>query len=820
MSRSTVQFITQMKLRELRRQRALLRDAYRGLADAVAREPAPAGRLRRLYDGLRGLKFAGQPLHPEVVNLEILFHEAEAGTLSPAVLALWGQRLDDELAAGHLRAEFVYVFGALLEEWAREPAADPYLAEEGRRARTHLLEAALADPGPDRHLEVLGPLFDALGPGLADLTRRVRDAARDEIRRPVDRRTKGFRGELDPVMDRVAKDAYQPAALRREARRFAGDDEQRNELADALTILLTDLAAWDWPADPPAARALWTSNKWRLYPGRDLATACLLEIVGDRWVAVLDRLLGDQDTLVDRKARLKKLLELNAPQVIIDNERRMLRIAEEAFGLGAADGPDSWEPGTPAAAPEPVSVAAQRAESQRRLRSLDPRGGYDDGYGGTVAEVVRLVHAEVRLARAAFPDRPLYVAKLDLRDFYASIPHGVLLTVLRRLGVDGGDLEFFARFLAAPLGGAADGSPRLRRGVPMNYALSGMLAELLLRLLERHVTAGARVRVVRLVDDICLLTPDPEVARAAFRRVEEFCAACGLAVNREKSGAVALGGRLPDGLPSGRPRWGMLELDEEGRWAVHRETFLAHLEQSRARVAAAGPVLSKVQIYNANADYLIGALALGAALGDEHRAAAGAAIREFHQDFFGPGRGVVAGLAEAVRERFRPEVGVSGVPDGWAYWPVTAGGLGLKNPVAAAGQYAEAYRRRKAEAAPADRAAGWDVLANDWGTWYGNLLTPVDPVEPEETKVMKTLVEDFIARGADLTAGRQQDLAPYWRWVLYVYGPQILQQFGTFRFLITELVPLQLISRQRLQDASQDAAGQDGPAADDAEAPF
>ena len=58
---------------------------------------------------------------------------------------------------------------------------------------------------------------------------------------------------------------------------------------------------------------------------------------------------------------------------------------------------------------------------------------------------------------------------------------------------------------------------------------------------------------------------------------------------------------------------------------------------------------------------------------------------------------------------------------------------------------------------------------------------------------METLVTDFIKRGAEVSAGKQQNLAPYWRWILYLYGPQIREQLGTFRFLITELVPLQII---------------------------
>ena len=253
----------------------------------------------------------------------------------------------------------------------------------------------------------------------------------------------------------------------------------------------------------------------------------------------------------------------------------------------------------------------------------------------------------------------------------------------------------------------------------------------------------------------------------------------------------------------------MLELDEEARWLVHAGTFDAHLEQTRQRVAAAGPVLSRAQLYNANAKYLLASLSLGADLGNAHRASCGSAARRFHQDFFGPGRGIVAGLCQAIRERFRPEDGTApppDVPEAWVYWPITAGGLGLTNPLITSAQYDAASRDRKRVPAPASRWPGWDVQDNEWSAYYKHLLEPVAPAEPKETKVMKTLVDDFIQRGSTISAGQQKGLTAYWRWILYTYGPQILQRFGTFRFLITELVPLQLISQQRVQDTSLDGA--------------
>jgi hypothetical protein len=393
----------------------------------------------------------------------------------------------------------------------------------------------------------------------------------------------------------------------------------------------------------------------------------------------------------------------------------------------------------------------------------------------------------------------------------------LLLTLLERLGLPETDFQFFARFLSPPLLNNDRQPTRMRRGVPMAHVLSDLLAELVMRLLERHIHEHARVRIVRRVDDICLLTPDASEAVAAWRSVQDFCAACGLAVNQQKAGAVCLGGELPAGLPPGRPRWNMLELDHQGRWKVHQETFLAHLEQSRVRVTAADAVLSAVQLYNANADYLISSLALGAALGDSHRDSAESAVREFHHAFFGNGRGIVPGLGDTIRQRFLAHGSlVAFIPEGWMYWPITAGGLGLKNPLVIAGQYAGAYRNRPHPNAPETRSVGWNTQANEWAAYYEHLLERVDASEPEDTKVMKTLVEDFIARGSDISAGRQQGLTSYWRWILYTYGPQILQRFGTFRFLITELVPLQLISQQRVKDTSLDGGKQPAEGSDEA----
>ncbi|MFD0599573.1 reverse transcriptase domain-containing protein [Catellatospora coxensis] len=158
------------------------------------------------------------------------------------------------------------------------------------------------------------------------------------------------------------------------------------------------------------------------------------------------------------------------------------------------------------------------------------------------------------------------------------------------------------------------------RGVPMGYRLSALLAELIGRCMEAYVRQRAAVRIIRVVDDICLLTPDPDAAVAAQGHVTAFFQTCGLTLNDDKFGVVCVGGELPAAMAGPLPRWGMLTLDQRGEWSVHEAAFQQHLAQSRGSVMAAGAVLSKVDIINADLTHLARGVALGADLGDGHRA--------------------------------------------------------------------------------------------------------------------------------------------------------------------------------------------------------
>ncbi len=794
MDNTTAQFITQTKLHELHKQRDHLRESYRRLEEEAAAQPDLAQRLRLLYQRLSELNVAGQSLHPEVVNLELLFHEIEAGSLSADLLALWAGRLEAELEAGQVRSEVVYLFGALLEEWVRESAEGGKIIEESLKARAGLQQMALTPPAPLSESTVLEPLFAQLTSALSALATRL-PQQQLKLREPVQD------AELTEVLKQLTRNIYQASPLRREAQQFLENELLRKELADTLTIMVANLDSWNWPETGVKPRVVWTRNKWRWMLDLALPDTCLLELVAKRWMKIWTQIAFDASIAEEDRARLHQLLTMQRVSALRLMFQRGLPISER-WDLGVLQ--LQAEASDTSSEKHHVSIKAQRENQQQHLRTIDSGGLYSEGY--FVNEAVSLVHTELQLARAAAPDQAIYVVKVDLRDYYPSLSHSVLLTILRRLGLSEADLVFFQRYLAVPLA-LSDSEPPavMQRGVPMDFTLSDMLGELVMRCLERFVRQTVPVLIVRLRDDICLMTSEANLAVAGWDRVHAFCTACGLTVNVEKSGAVCLGGALPAQLPQQLPRWGLLELNPKGEWQVQAEAFQAHLEQTRLRVTGARSILSSVQQYNANSRYLFNMLSMGARLGESHRQSVAQAVRDFHANFFGDGQSITAGLSARIRNKFLSDTGNAlAISESWLYWPLTAGGLGLRNVLVMAGQYGEAYAHLVPPTVPVQRAANWERASNEWSRFYKYWLESLRAAEPKDTKVMKTLIDDFIARGKSLTAGKQKTLSSYWRWVLYTYGPHVLQQLGTFRFLITELVPLELIHFQLIQDASLD----------------
>ncbi len=755
-----------IKLHELRRQRDRLDEHYSAVEGRAAQAASPFERLQILVDGLRQATFARKPLHPEVANLDALFLQGQLGIAPPDLVDAWLQRLQRELDRGRLRAEFAHAFGGVLAETPAPTVPAPVEA--------HLLLAdTLEEPSPF-DLAFVDSLFDALGPqALGPLGQEIRlfaegnagAAATDE--------------ELKAVLMLLKKDGTRPAEVRRQAAAALDSTTQIHEYAGVLTILLANLAEWDWPKEGLTRRVVSLRDKPRVFLDEELLTALLLQLIGLRWGMYL-------------KSQRQKLLT-NAGSGLWPNARSVgpysvsMTRAKWADKLFLAMMPRSW-------------------------RELTQTGGYDSN---DLEEQLRWVSTEIRFHRAAFPGRPLHVVRTDLRDFYPRIPHAVLLRLLERFGVPDLWREFLGRYLSVCVR-TEDGVRTVRRGVPLDHRLGDLLAEWLLFLLDVYVEQESGVGLIRLVDDIYFLTDDADRARQAWQATERFCQGCGLEINTEKSGSITLDGPPASDLPQGPVTWGVLRLGGDTGWRLH-EPMLERLQDwARRQVEAGGTTLEMVRAYNDAIRFLLSVLGLSVDLGPDHLHEAAGRLAVLQRDLFGPGRGIAAELHARLSQQFRDSrLQQRGLPESLLYWPVTAGGMGLMQPLLSIAAYARGRVKVAVPAVPPNRplagSDGW-LNALEWRTFYNKLIVACPAQPPSETPAFAGLVQDFIARGTEVAGRRQVGLKPYWQWILYTYGPPLLDALGTFRFLLTELVPLGLIFERGGEGEEVLVAGDDASA--------
>ena len=608
--------IARIKLDEMQRQRDRLHNHYASLEQRVAQAATPLERLRLLHDGLRQVQFAQKPFHPDVANLDAVFFEAEAGAASAELVASWVRQLERELARGRLRAEFAYVFGRLLDEWSRAtPAAeDPAVPDEEHWQ-------IFWQPEPPLDLSLLAHLFEQHAAVFRGLRDGIRAYADKEAQAPATVE------EVYALLSVIAADTFAPAERRRQAAVARSSQTHLSEYAGVLTVLLNNLSDWQWPVEGVALRPLWKFGKWRPHLEEDLVNGLFLQLVGLRWGMKIKQLLNIP--LTDGKGLFPR--DTNSWHANVDHQRQ-------------------WQ--------------ASRLFLQRvpdRLETMAKGDGYGSGgYQGRrrgpvdqltpLEQLLVLVNAELRFRRVAFPDQPLQVVHADLRDYYPSIPHPVLSALVDHLGFPAAWQDFFRKYFAVPLQ-TAQGPKPIARGLLLEHLLAAVFADVLLLLLDVHIYRASGLRTLRAIDDIYLVSESPQHTTKAWTALKEFCAACGLAVNEPKSGAVAVGGQRAVGLPEGLPRWGLLRLHEDGLWHLDEEALAKQDEQLREQVQAAPSVLALVARYNDHIGYLQKNLGLPVWLDGDHLSRAGRRLARTHQQLLGDNHGVADEIRRRLNER-------------------------------------------------------------------------------------------------------------------------------------------------------------------------
>jgi RNA-directed DNA polymerase len=115
--------------------------------------------------------------------------------------------------------------------------------------------------------------------------------------------------------------------------------------------------------------------------------------------------------------------------------------------------------------------------------------------------------------------RPCFALQFDVRRFFASVDHRVLLGVLGRTVRDADAM----RLLAAVVGSHTSAFAPAPVGLPLGNLTSQLFANVYLNELDQFVKHGLRVRsYVRYADDVAIVSADAESLRRLLLPVEDF----------------------------------------------------------------------------------------------------------------------------------------------------------------------------------------------------------------------------------------------------------------------------------------------------------
>ncbi|KXS15572.1 hypothetical protein M427DRAFT_155281 [Gonapodya prolifera JEL478] len=694
---SKIRAVAAIKLQELQRQRERLNKHYdEAIAEAEKQTTLPK-KLFALYTGIKTATFAETPLHPGIANLDNLVDRATWDpTVTEGVLTGWIEKMKEEITRGRKRAEFAWLFGKILTEWF-SVNSDDESARENPEDEDEEFEDLAPNPERDAFVERLTRLAVPVAEGEYDLSvvddifadfetgvlEELQDAIQTYAKAGITSklRTPEVRAAISSILRDNLVDHRGRGALKD----ILASDALCNEYCGCVAIVMDNIEEWNWPGSGEGEKGMTMrvrrnrSFKWRPFVDEDVLTAIVLQVIGVRWSVTLRKALttywnklikhvvSDQTNYISWNTVFQSRANARTA-VFCCSLPASIEMQESASAYGNKAG----------------SVGKTKGERTKKEKLLD------------------LVATEVGLTKwVAAPKMANTVVGLDIKDFYLSIPHPLILKLLDKVGMPSKWLSFFTRFLTPRviLGVPPDAQPRtIQRGVLLAHALSRLASELVLFGLDVAVIKETKgnVQVTRVVDDIFLWHHQPIVLGAAYSATEKYLKRCGLAINKDKSGSVVIpGGEFPpntpvpapsEHYPQGLVRWGFLRLESSGSWVVDDTLLSATITQLNGELAKSRSVLSAVNVFNSFTRYLDKMVATpSTALGLGHVEGVLRAQGRLRGEAGGAG-GFLKYLEKRITEGFLKgdKLGAllerEGIPEAWFFWPITAGGLAVSNP--------------------------------------------------------------------------------------------------------------------------------------------
>ncbi|OAP57909.1 hypothetical protein AYL99_08647 [Fonsecaea erecta] len=634
------------------------------------------------------------------------------------------------------------------------------------------------------------------------------------------------------------------------------------EVADVLNMRFTSLESWRWTTVSGAIsieQRRQLNGKYRVFMDEDVLDAILLHAIGMKWAVHFKscltgfflspawRTAGVDMPKNDRDRRRYFLDEESALRNCVE-ERRKDRYEQDYFMS---------------------QLPSTESEGARGYDSDDDSTPGRKSPVETKQGLLHLLITEALVSHHIRPGVPHAVIRSDFQWFGPSLPHGAIFAVLKFFGVDSGWLDFFQKFLQAPMRFVQDGPDGQyhvrQRGVPMSHALSDVFGEVILFVMDFAVNKATQTYLYRLHDDFWFWGTQDLCIRG-WEAMNKFASIMGIEFNKEKTGSVVFdqgavtrptdhqisdskhevghdrGSPQKAHLPKGDVRWGFLRLDAKSvRFVIDQGMVDEHIKELQLQLSHCTSIFSYIQAYNA---YLARFFSNNFgkpsfAFGRGHLDDMIDTFAKIQKALF-QGGSVTDYLSKLAQERFE----VKDVPDGVWYWPVQMGGLELRNPLvplycmretmlqtpqkilskcldleeksylAAKSQFdSEMKNYGRKRSYPSGLPTFGDKFMSkeeylryreersiNLSNAYCHLLDIPAEFHVHATNEITAWLDKLPSapRGQKLSSfgilKSFDSMNPYWKWMLAVYGSQIVEKYGSVQIVDAAQVPLGVVS--------------------------
>lgn len=803
----------------------------------------PWEKVKALLDGYERYKVP-VPSDLSAENLRSFLEQSRHDpSVSSSLLQGWQTTLEKALDVPSRKYEHASLFGRLVMEWLTKARESPSKLTESEDIDefTHIgrkemydqrkeWESIVFSDDPKTDLAVIETYLSSIF-GSTLQAKKVTKSPLENLRKTLSSFDLGTLDvdSLKTCISGMLKIDLLSDAKRKTIAEFLGSPMILQEIVDVLNLQIDALESWSWGDEGilvDVRRAL--NGKYRVYMDEEILQALLLYFVGMKWAVHLKTAFlaffgsgaWKQSTRqpMDKQARQQRR-DFLSPDLSSDNDVQDVR-----------------------------NERRERYESDYFLLQLPSSfvtltDNYDDmsdtGHSelkSPMAMKQSLLHL---ISTEALINTRLYgsftILQSDFRWFGPSLPHVTIMAVLRFFGVSDRWLDFFEKFLKAPIKFAMDGSDaqtQIRRsGVPLQHRLSDALSEAVLFCLDFAVNKSTEFNLYRLHDDIWFWG-DKVATIKAWQTIQQFADVMGLHLNDSKTGAVEISGDpisarefdSSDILPSGPIAWGFLKIGPAGTWTIDDAQITPHIRELQTQLQACKSIFAWVQAWNIYvARFLSNNFGDPAqCLGRPHLDMVIQAFERIQNTLFAADALTGGNVIEHLRAKLSTRFAVSDIPDGFFFFPIELGGLGLISPlISLFGVYKRSLQDPMTPIAEAleIEEANYERAKEDWdtGTTVRSSLRKEDFMSLEEyTKyveetsaplcrayrnLMDVPSQTWVEFTPNVVSARRSlgelKSESYDAWVMQLRGPEIIRRYGGLAMGDQRLLPIGLVDMLR-----------------------